>query len=147
MEPEQQMQRLNLFVERLGEHPDKEVIHQLTETARLGLTSGGVPLAKRMGEAIMSILANPETAPGRRIPLLYAVDSIAKYVGREYQPLLGVWLPSAFEHSFNAVSDEHKAKMHKLLTTWHERALFIEHLDALNAVVAPYVVAYMFFCG
>lgn len=138
MDPEQQMQRLALFVERLGEFPDAEVIRQLTEATKLGLSSEGPALAKRMSAEIMGVLTNPTTAAGRRLPLLYAVDSIAKYVGGVYQVFIGLEIVPAFEQSFHAVGNEQKIKMHKLLTTWHERALFIEHLDALNAIVAPW---------
>ena len=53
MEPAQQLARLNKLIERLGAFPDRDVIHQLTETAKVGLKTGGMELAGEMCTAMM----------------------------------------------------------------------------------------------
>lgn len=143
MEPEKQVQRLKLFIDRLGEFPDRDVVHQLTETARLGLSSGKVALATRMSDEVLAILTDSSTAPGRRVPLFYALDSIVKNVGGEYQPLMSTRIVEAFDQSFAVVTEKDRARLHHVLKTWNEKAIFIEHLDQLNAIVAPWHIALM----
>ena len=65
MEPAQQVARLGKLIERLGNFPDRDVIHQVTETAKVGLKTGGMELAERMTACVMDVLddAGSDAAP------------------------------------------------------------------------------------
>ena len=39
--------------------------------------------------------------------------------------------------SFEAVGEKDRTRLHHVLRTWNERHLFVEHIEALNAVVRP----------
>ena len=149
MEPAQQVARLGKLIERLGNFPDRDVIHQVTETAKVGLKTGGMELAERMTACVMDVLddagsdASPPagaepTAAERRVPLFYAMDSVVKNVGDVYGPLFGLRVKAAFEKAFAACHDKDKTRLHHVLRTWNEKKIFVESLDDLNALVAPW---------
>ena len=141
MDPDQQVARLEKLIVRLGGFPDRDLIHQITECGRLGLRTGGQALAERMCAAIMDVLDDGEngaTAAERRVPLFYALDSVVKNVGDVFQPLLSVRVRAAFGRAFAACAEKDKTRLHHVLRTWNEKSIFIEVLDDLNALVAPW---------
>ncbi|KAJ1445945.1 hypothetical protein M885DRAFT_548256 [Pelagophyceae sp. CCMP2097] len=138
MEPEQQLLRFGTLLQRLGAFPDRELIHQLTECARLALQSGGHDLARRIAAAMLDVLDCAATAADRRVPLFYALDSIVKNVGDAYQPLLATRIFAAFTLAFDSVQERDRTRLHHVLKTWNERQIFAEHLDGINALVAPW---------
>ena len=113
---------------------------------------------------------NGATAAERRVPLFYALDSVVKNVGDVFQPLLSVRVRAAFERAFAACAEKDKTRLHHVLRTWNEKSaaaartppssfsrsdptagggpdrarragIFAEHLDDLNALVAPWHAA------
>ena len=142
MEPAQQVGRFRTLLEKLAEFPDRDLIYQIWQCAKLGLETGQVDLAGQMSGALLDLLEDAGLAKGRRVPLFYALDAIVKNVGGAYQPLFALRLGSAFEKSFGAVTDKDKLRMHHVLRTWNDKKFFIESLDHLNAVVAPWHIAF-----
>merc|ERR1711903_322666 len=113
---------------------------------------------------------NGATAAERRVPLFYALDSVVKNVGDVFQPLLSVLVRAAFGRAFAACAEKDKTRLHHVLRTWNEKSaaaartppssfsrsdptagggpdrarragIFAEHLDDLNALVAPWRAA------
>ena len=113
---------------------------------------------------------NGATAAERRVPLFYALDSVVKNVGDVFQPLLSVRVRAAFGRAFAACAEKDKTRLHHVLRTWNEKSaaaartppssfsrsdptagggadrarragIFAEHLDDLNALVAPWHAA------
>ena len=141
MEPAQQLGRFGTLLTKLAEFPDRDLIYQIWQAAKLGLETGQIALATEFTGAMMDLLDDDALAPGRRVPLLYALDAIVKNVGGAYQLLFSQRLEAVFRKSFGVVNDKDKLRMHHVLRTWNDKKFFVEHLDELNAVVAPWHIA------
>ncbi|KAG9736160.1 hypothetical protein KCU59_g10071, partial [Aureobasidium melanogenum] len=60
------------------------------------------------------------TAPGRKLPALYVLDSIVKNVGTPYTVYLGRNLFSTFMDSYTLVDSQTRKSMEAMLKTWKE---------------------------
>ena len=67
------------------------------------------------------MLTLPQTAPSRKLPALYVLDSIVKNVGTPYTVYLGRGLFTTFIESYGMINDPlTRRAMDNLLKTWKE---------------------------
>jgi len=108
---------------RMGRHPDKMIINQLTLLAgdvHRG-TVAGVTAADLVG-AIESRLLRAGVE--EKLPILYLMDSIMfNHRGSSYSNLFSNNLASVFMDAYRSSNEVQQGKLKKLITMWEERRI------------------------
>jgi len=114
----------------LGFYPDKVLINTLTMIAE-----DYAPLERSASELynlIRDMLLNPKVAAGRKLPLIYVIDSILKNAKGQYVPIIertaSEWIDATYkvmEHR-----EEERVKLRKVVNTWRDFNIF--HSEAID---------------
>ena len=129
--------RFESMLTQLGDFPDKNIIDQLTLTAKAVMQLLGAAGAKRVVENLTRTMLHVSTAPARLIPLFYLLDSILKNVGRAYVTLCEPEIVALFRQAFERSSGKDRFRLNHLRLSWVDRALFAPQTAAFEAICQP----------
>jgi len=115
------MQEVDLCMSDLGNRPDRDKITGLGKRAE-AVAKGKIQGVdeRKLGDYIKSRLVR--AAPGRKIPILYLIDSIIYNVRHSNYPrVFQQHLPIIFRDTYNCVNKDDKQRMERLLYKWEKR--------------------------
>lgn len=124
---EEQLEEYREMLEDLGNHADKVTINLLTMVAEDHGSS--LKAASSLYNCIRTLLISPTIHPERKLPLVYAIDSILKNVKQQFIPLIETdalqWIPVVYSSLHKHVNTKaQKVKLKKVLQTWRDFKVF-----------------------
>jgi hypothetical protein len=129
----------------LGFYPDKVLINTLTMIAE-----DYAPLERSASELynlIRDMLLNPKVAAGRKLPLIYVIDSILKNAKGQYVPIIertaSEWINATCKVLKN--NEGERDKFRRIFYSWRDAGIFQTvpmelMLDAFESADTPAVV-------
>jgi pre-mRNA cleavage complex 2 protein Pcf11 len=121
---EEQLEEYKEILERMGNFADKVTVNSLSMVAEDHADSPSSAAA--IYGCIRDPLLSPTVAAGRKLPLVYVMDSILKNVKGEYRKLIEEdaheWMPVVHK----ALGEEQRAKLKRVWNTWREFRIFPE---------------------
>jgi len=116
----------------LHEHPDQNIIMDLTKHAELNIT-----VSKAISEIIVARIIDPITIPPYKLPIFYLIDVILKKVAGPYYFHFSHHIVQVFIRTFNELGLEQKNKLAKLVGIWEERAHEYKELNKGTKELPP----------
>jgi hypothetical protein len=108
----------------LGFYPDKVLINTLTMIAE-----DYAPLERSASELynlIRDMLLNPKVAVGRKLPLIYVIDSILKNAKGQYVPIIertaSEWIDATYKMIKHNVGE--RDKLRRIFYSWRDAGIF-----------------------
>ncbi len=123
---EEQIEDYCAMLDRLGNFPEKVVINGLSMAAEDFASSRSSAL--RIYDCILERLLDTESpvmsSPDRKLPLVYALDSLLKNVGGVFIDIIqdGAvgWMPRVYDIFDRARKEDEKARLKRVWNTWRE---------------------------
>ena len=124
---------------RLGAHPDKNLIDSLARQA-------GILKDTQLAPHLIHKLLGPggvllQAPPGRKIPLMYVVDCILKNERGPFPSLSEEHIVRVFCDAFHQCHDADRTRLYRMLKTWERYSLFQHRIRELFRFVQPWVDA------
>ncbi len=105
--------------QRLGAHPDKGIIDDLVNFSKVNVSQG-----YHVAQAIVSRFMDRRVSAACKLPMLYVIDAIMKYVGGLYPHYFSRYVVDVAQRGFAELQPgREQDKLNFLLQTWLERNL------------------------
>jgi hypothetical protein len=119
------LQKFKILFETLRDHPDRNIIVELSKVAEANIGRATV-----ISNTVVGRLIHPTTNACFKLPIFYLMDSLMKHVGGPYKELFEALftMKDVYSVVFNGVHEKDREKLGFLMGTWDDRRFLSPNL-------------------